>query len=81
MPGDQVLTAIAPVPVGEGGVDEEVGAIAGVGLASPIATFSTDACVALMPNCFPRPTDSFVRFTVDSTAALNAAPPALQFSA
>ncbi len=39
VPGDQVLTAIAPVPVGEGGVDEEVGAIDGVGLASPIATF------------------------------------------
>jgi putative ABC transport system permease protein len=39
VPGDQVLTAIAPVPVGEGGVDEELRAIDGVGLASPIATF------------------------------------------
>lgn len=39
VPGDEVLTAIAPAPVGEGGVDEELAAIDGVGLASPVATF------------------------------------------
>lgn len=39
VPGDEVLTAIAPVPVGEEGIDEEVAAIDGVALASPIASF------------------------------------------
>jgi hypothetical protein len=39
VPGDEVLTAIAPAPVGEGGIDEEVAAIDGVAMASPIASF------------------------------------------
>jgi putative ABC transport system permease protein len=39
VPGDEILTAIAPAPVGEGGVDEELAAIDGVRRASPIATF------------------------------------------
>jgi putative ABC transport system permease protein len=39
VPGDEILTAVAPVPVGEGGVDEEVAAIEGVLRATPIATF------------------------------------------
>lgn len=39
VPGDEILTSIAPAPVGEGGVDREVAAIDGVKLATPIATF------------------------------------------
>ncbi len=39
VPGDEVLTAIAPVPVGEGGVDQQVSAIDGVQLATPLASF------------------------------------------
>ena len=39
VPGDEILTAIAPAPVGEGGVDEELATIDGVRLASPVATF------------------------------------------
>ena len=39
VPGDEILTAIAPAPVGDGGVDRDVAAIDGVQLASPIATF------------------------------------------
>ncbi|MEW6225938.1 MAG: FtsX-like permease family protein, partial [Chloroflexota bacterium] len=39
VPGDEILTAIAPAPVGEEGVDEELAAIDGVRLASPVATF------------------------------------------
>ncbi|HEY3336009.1 MAG TPA: FtsX-like permease family protein [Candidatus Limnocylindrales bacterium] len=39
VPGDEILTAIAPAPVGSGSVDEEVAAIDGVVRATPIATF------------------------------------------
>ncbi len=39
VPGDEIVTAIAPAPVGEGGVDSELAAIDGVAQASPIATF------------------------------------------
>ncbi len=39
VPGDEILTAIAPAPVGEGGVDEQLGQLAGVRLATPVATF------------------------------------------
>jgi len=39
VPGDEILTAISPAPVGEGGVDEEVASIDGVVRATPIATF------------------------------------------
>jgi putative ABC transport system permease protein len=39
VPGDEILTAIAPAAVGEGGIDEELRAIDGVRLATPIATF------------------------------------------
>ncbi len=39
VPGDEILTAIAPAPVGEGGVDQEVAAIDGVVRATPIASF------------------------------------------
>jgi putative ABC transport system permease protein len=39
VPGDEILTAIAPAPVGDGGVDSQLAAIPGVGLATPIASF------------------------------------------
>jgi len=39
VPGDEILTAIAPAPTGEGGVDEQLMAIPGVALATPIASF------------------------------------------
>jgi putative ABC transport system permease protein len=39
VPGDEVLTAIAPAPVGEGGVDEQLLAIDGVASATPLAAF------------------------------------------
>ncbi len=39
VPGDEVLTAIAPAPVGEGGVEEQLAAIDGVGSATPLAAF------------------------------------------
>ncbi len=39
VPGDEVLTAIAPAPVGEGGVDEQLLQVDGVQSATPIATF------------------------------------------
>ena len=39
VPGDEILTAIAPAPVGDGGVDEQLAAIPGVTLATPLATF------------------------------------------
>lgn len=39
VPGDEVLTAIAPVPVGDGGVDQQVAAIDGVLRATPLASF------------------------------------------
>jgi len=39
VPGDEIVTAIAPAAVGEGGTDEELAAMDGVALASPIATF------------------------------------------
>lgn len=40
VPGDEILTAIAPAPVGDGGIDQELAAIAGVRLATPIASFA-----------------------------------------
>ena len=39
VPGDEILTAIAPAPVGEGGVDEQLAAMPGVALATPLANF------------------------------------------
>jgi putative ABC transport system permease protein len=39
VPGDVILTAIAPGPTGEGGIDESLAAIPGVTLATPIAGF------------------------------------------
>ena len=39
VPGDEILTAIAPVPVGDGGVDRQVAAIDGVLRATPLAAF------------------------------------------
>jgi putative ABC transport system permease protein len=39
VPGDEVLTAIAPAPVGADGTDGQLAAIDGVALATPIATF------------------------------------------
>jgi putative ABC transport system permease protein len=39
VPGDEILTAIAPAPIGDGGLDEELGALAGVALATPLANF------------------------------------------
>ena len=39
VPGDEILTAIAPAPVGDGGVDEQLAAIPGVALATPLANF------------------------------------------
>jgi len=39
VPGDEIVTAIAPAPVGDGGVDAELAAIDGVAMATPIATF------------------------------------------
>ncbi len=40
VPGDEILTAITPVPVGAGDTASEVAAIDGVDFASPIATFA-----------------------------------------
>ncbi len=39
VPGDQILTAIAPAPVGEGGVDEQLADLAGVERATALASF------------------------------------------
>ena len=39
VPGDEILTAIAPAPVGDGGVDQQVAAIGGVLRATPLASF------------------------------------------
>jgi putative ABC transport system permease protein len=39
VPGDEILTAIAPAPVGEDGIEAELAAIDGVALATPIANF------------------------------------------
>jgi len=39
VPGDEILTAIAPAPAGQGGVDEQLMEIPGVALATPIASF------------------------------------------
>ncbi len=39
VPGDEILTAVAPVPVGDGGVDRQVAAIDGVLRATPLASF------------------------------------------
>ena len=39
VPGDEILTAIVPAPVGDGGVDEEVAALPGVALVTPLANF------------------------------------------
>ncbi len=39
VPGDEVLTAIAPVPLGEDGVDAQLAAIDGVALVAPLASF------------------------------------------
>lgn len=39
VPGDEILTAIAPVPAGEEGLERDLAAIPGVRLATPIASF------------------------------------------
>jgi putative ABC transport system permease protein len=39
VPGDEILTAIAPAPIGAGGIDQQIGAIDGVQLATPLASF------------------------------------------
>lgn len=39
VPGDEVLTAIAPVPPGDGGVADQLAAIPGVARATPLASF------------------------------------------
>jgi putative ABC transport system permease protein len=39
VPGDEILTAIAPAPVGDGGVDEQLADLSGVRSATPIASF------------------------------------------
>jgi putative ABC transport system permease protein len=39
VPGDEILTAIAPEPIGEGGVETDLDAIDGVRLATPVASF------------------------------------------
>ena len=39
VPGDEILTAIAPAPVGDGGMDEELAALPGVALVTPLANF------------------------------------------
>jgi putative ABC transport system permease protein len=39
VPGDEVLTAIAPAPVGEGGVEEQLADLPGVQTATAIASF------------------------------------------
>ena len=39
VPGDEILTAIAPAPVGDEGYEREIAAIAGVARATPIASF------------------------------------------
>ncbi len=39
VPGDEILTAIAAAPVGDGGVDEQLASLPGVALATPLANF------------------------------------------
>ncbi|MFN8630479.1 MAG: FtsX-like permease family protein [Chloroflexota bacterium] len=39
VPGDEILTAIAPAPAGDGGVDQQLSTIDGVQLATPLASF------------------------------------------
>jgi putative ABC transport system permease protein len=39
VPGDEILTAIAPAPIGDGGVDEVLAALPGVALVTPLANF------------------------------------------
>ncbi len=40
VPGDEILTAIAPAPVGAGGIDGQLSTIDGVQLATPLASFA-----------------------------------------
>ena len=42
VPGDEILTAIAPTPVGDDGLEREIAAIDGVTRATPIASFDLD---------------------------------------
>jgi putative ABC transport system permease protein len=46
VPGDEILTAIAPAPTGDGGVDEQLADLTGVASATPLASF--DLAVAGM---------------------------------
>jgi putative ABC transport system permease protein len=39
VPGDEILTAIAPAPVADGGIDKQLSALPGVALATPLANF------------------------------------------
>ncbi len=39
VPGDEILTAIAPAQVGDGGIDQQLSTIDGVQLATPLASF------------------------------------------
>ena len=39
VPGDEILTAIAPAPMGDGGIDQQLSTIDGVQLATPLASF------------------------------------------
>lgn len=77
VPGDEVLTAISPTPIGEGGVDQQFAAIDGVDLATPIASFDLAyagtrlEAVAIVGADFLA--DGRLKFTAgDRTAALEA---------
>jgi putative ABC transport system permease protein len=39
VPGDEILTAIAPAPTGDGGIDEELADLPGVASVTPVASF------------------------------------------
>ncbi len=77
VPGDEVLTAIAPAPVGPGGIDTQLSSIDGVALATPIASFDLAYAGTRLEAVAIRGADFLadgrLNFTAgDRTAALNA---------
>jgi putative ABC transport system permease protein len=77
VPGDEILTAITPAPVGNGGIDQQLSAIDGVQLATPLASFDLAysgtrlEAVAIVGADFLA--DGRLRFTAgDRTTALRA---------
>jgi putative ABC transport system permease protein len=73
VPGDEVLTAIAPTPVGDDGADQQVAAIDGVQLATPLATFDLAYAGARLEAVAIRGADFLADGRLDFTAGDRAA--------